>query len=137
MLKVPMNADIKEYSPKVVYGLDKRQLVCTTIALSYGLPFMRFATALEITDRIAVAIILMMPVLACGWLNMYGLPMERFLWHIIVHHIMTPKNRIYKTENSWVLPEEDGAEPVKTSSREKHRKKKLRKEELKKYGGIR
>ncbi len=131
MLKVPMNADIKEYSPKIVYGLDKRQLICTALALSYGIPFIRTASFLELSDRIAVAVILMLPVIACGWIKLYGMPFERFMLHIIVHHVLTPRTRMYRTEISIASEEL----PEKNVNKDR-KKKKQHKKEVRKYGGI-
>ncbi len=126
-----MNADIKEYSPKIVYGLDKRQLICTAIALSYGIPFIRTATFLDFGDRMAAAVILILPVIACGWIKLYGMPFERFMLHIIVHHVLTPRTRIYKT-GTGTASEDIPERPVKKD----RRKRKQHKKEVRKYGGI-
>lgn len=132
MLKVPINPDVKEYSPKVVYGLDGRQFKCMAIALFLGYLFVKYVTCFEIINRITIAFILVLPVLACGWIFPYGMPLERFLLHIAVHYIMTPRKRLYRPEMAI------SEQMPSTKQKKKTRKEiKMHKKEVKKYGGVR
>ena len=64
MFKVPMTRDIKDFSPKVISIFNKRQLICSAIALSYGFPIIMYAKSMELNTRMTFATILMLHVLA-------------------------------------------------------------------------
>ena len=102
MVKVPMTTDIKDFSPKVISIFNKRQLICTAIALSYGFPIVMYAGALDLNTRMTLATVLMLPVLACGWVKVYGMPLERFAVIILVNHVLTPQRRANATQSTRV-----------------------------------
>ena len=101
MIQIEMSKDINDFSPKIISIFDKRQLICLGISCSYGIPIMLYATGLDIETRITVAVLLMFPVLMCGWVKLYGMYLERFAWHILRKRILTPSTRYYKTENTY------------------------------------
>lgn len=103
MIEVEMSKDIKDFSPKIISIFDKRQLVCLGIATVLGWPVF-----LAIKDKgwdmtiscTIIALVVAFP-LACGWVKMYGLPLEVFLLTCIVPMLFSPTKRKYKTVNSW------------------------------------
>ena len=139
MFKVPMTRDIKDFSPKVISIFNKRQLICSAIALSYGFPVIMYARGLELNTRMTLATILMLPVLACGWIRVYGLPLERFALLVIVNHLLTPTRRMYATENTLDYVRKDKVVLFRGAKRKKMtwKEKKVRRLEMKKYGGVR
>lgn len=139
MFKVPMTRDIKDFSPKVISIFNKRQLICSAIALSYGFPVIMYARGLELNTRMTLATILMLPVLACGWIRVYGMPLERFALLVIVNHLLTPTRRMYATENTLDYVRKDKVVLFRGAKRKKMtwKEKKVRRLEMKKYGGVR
>ena len=138
MVKVPMTTDIKDFSPKVISIFNKRQLICTAIALSYGLPLIMYARALDLNTRMTLATVLMLPVLACGWVKVYGMPLERFAVIILVNHVLTPTRRAYATKSTMGYLGEDSVVLFRGAKRKKMtwKEKKARRQEMKKYGGV-
>lgn len=139
MFKVPMTRDIKDFSPKVISIFNKRQLICSAIAFSYGFPVIMYARGLELNTRMTLATLLMLPVLACGWIRVYGMPLERFALLIIVNHVLTPTRRMYATENTLGYLRRDKVVLFRESKRGKKtwKERKARRMEMKKYGGVR
>ena len=139
MFKVPMTRDIKDFSPKVISIFNKRQLICSAIALSYGFPVIMYARGLELNTRMTLATILMLPVLACGWIRVYGMPLERFALLVIVNHLLTPTRRMYATENTLDYVRKDKVVLFRGAKRKKMtwQDKQVRRLEMKKYGGVR
>ena len=139
MVKVPMTTDIKDFSPKVISIFNKRQLICLAAALSYGFPLIMYAGALGLNTRMTLAMFLMLPVLACGWIKAYGMPLERFALLIIVNHMLTPTRRAYVTDNTMDYLGKDAVSLLRDAKRKKMtwREKRVRSREMKKYGGVR
>ncbi len=139
MFKVPMTRDIKDFSPKVISIFNKRQLICSAIALSYGFPIIMYAKSLELNTRMTFATILMLPVLACGWIKVYGMPLEKFALIVLTNHVLTPTRRMYATENTLDYLVEDGVVRFRDAKRKKMtwKEKKVRRQQMKKYGGTR
>lgn len=139
MIQIEMSKDINDFSPKIISVFDGRQLKCIGIALSYGVPFALYMDSIEITTRWTIAIVLMAPVFMCGWVKLYGMPLERFVWHIIRTRILAPPKRYYATKNSFdyfappdpLPPKPATAPPVKR----KWRDRKKYREDMKKYDG--
>ena len=128
-----MSRDIREYSPKVISVLDLRQVVCVALSASYGLPILMMATGLPVEVRIMLAVLLMFPVAACGWINFQGMPFEKLVVHIVRNRILTPHKRVYRTKNMFT-PNED--EITEKKEKQTRKEKKLRKAEIEKYGGV-
>ena len=139
MFKVPMTRDIKDFSPKVISIFNKRQLICSAIAFSYGFPVIMYARELELNTRMTLATLLMLPVLACGWIRVYGMPLERFALLIIVNHVLTPTRRMYATENTLGYLRRDKVVLFREAKRGKMtwKERKARRMEMKRYGGVR
>lgn len=102
MIEIEMSRDVKEYSPKVLAFLDKRQIVCVSIALIYTFPILLgsgpFAD-IEIVNRLLIVILAAAPVVACGWVKFYGIPVDKFLFNVILPMYLTSTKRKYVTKN--------------------------------------
>lgn len=107
MIEMEMSRDIKEYSPKIVGFLDKRQVVCVLVASTYGIPLFLMLKGLSITLKVTIVAVAMFPVLACGWAKAYGLPLEKFFFKCIMPMLMSPRKRLYKTNNIYGLEDKE------------------------------
>ena len=139
MIQVEMNGDIHDFSPKIISIFDKRQLACLGIALLCGSPVILYAGGDPLTRALAAGL-LMMPAIACGWVKMYGMPLERFLLHILRHHLLSSPLRKYRTENNLAFLSPGGEPEFYKEARRKGLKRsgrKKRREDLRQYGGVR
>ena len=114
MIQIEMSKDINDFSPKIISIFDRRQLICVGLACSYGLPIIMsksFDTGFE--TRLTIGLLLMFPVIACGWVKLFGMPLERFVWHIIKTRVLGTPQRFYKTDNIYGF-----IDPTKPSGRQ-------------------
>ena len=93
MIQIEMSKDINDFSPKIISIFDKRQLVCVGLASAYGLPIVVNLTSVDIYTRLTIAIVLMFPVLMCGWVRLYGMYLEKFAWHIFRTRVIGKTNK--------------------------------------------
>lgn len=114
MIEVKMTKDIRDYSPKVIGPFTGRQLVCLVISLVYGIPIM-IAIPFDIIPRVLLGMLCMAPVLACGWVAPYGIPLERFFIKCIIPVLGSGGKRRYKCKNdfSYLIPPREKIKKVK------------------------
>ncbi len=105
MLEIEMSKDIKEYEPKIIGPLTARQIICCTLAASYGIPLFS-ALDIEIVSRVMITFFAMVPMVLCGWLKIYGLPLEAFIFMIIKTKLLRPQKRYYEISNTLDIDEE-------------------------------
>ena len=101
MIEVEMSKDIRDIEPKFIGPFTKRQTLCTIIALGYGVPLFFVMKGMPIFTRILIIILLMMPTIACGWCDMYGMHLEQFVLHLIRTLFLTPQKRQYEENNLY------------------------------------
>lgn len=113
MISVEIPNDIAEYKPKLIMGLNGRQVVCVVITaviifldMTYLKPY--------IGDTLSIFIAAIPAFLAAmfGWRQPYGMPFEKFLKCVFVEAFVAPKTRTYKTTCSMVVPCDKYFEPV-------------------------
>lgn len=126
MIQIEMSKDINDFSPKIISIFDKRQLICTAIACAYGLPIMMDKSVdVGFEVKLTVALALMFPVIACGWVKLYGMTLERFIIHIIKTNVIGTTKRYYATKNTMNLVDgvkKAGAKPAKDPPVKRNRK---------------
>lgn len=96
-----MSRDIREFSPKVLGPFDKRQLIVLTISIFTGVPLFLLMGSLPLQFKLLVSIIVVLPILLCGWVKMFGMPLEVFVFKFIIPTIFNPRKKIYITENYY------------------------------------
>ena len=72
------------------------------------------------------------------WVKVYGMPLERFAVIILVNHVLTPTRRAYATKSTMGYLGEDSVVLFRDAKRMKMtwKEKKARRQEMKKYGGV-
>ena len=100
MIEVPMTEDIRKYQPRVLGPFNLRQIVCMVIAAILAIPLWKLIE-MEMDDKIFLIVMVLLPVVACGWVQMDGLPFEKLLFRMIYYYMLTPKKRKYVTENTY------------------------------------
>ena len=89
--------DINEYQEKIIFGLSIRQLLCCLIALPLGsLLFFLLNRYMSIEISSYFVMILVMPILAVGFIKINGFHFEKYAKYILKNKLGTQK-KIYKT----------------------------------------
>ena len=102
MIEVDMTQDIREYEPKLFGLVTSRQIILLAIGCSYSIPLAIFLPlGNDITARFMVGMLCMIPVILLGWVEVYGMRLEQFLWQALLSLVLTPHNRIYKTDYAY------------------------------------
>lgn len=99
MIEVEMNKDIRDCEQKLIGPFTKRQLVCVLVGIGYGVPIFLLLGKMDVSAKILITMLLMSPAFLCGWIKLYGLPLERFGIHIIKSKILTPTRRVSGSSN--------------------------------------
>ena len=137
MIEIEMSRDIKEYSPKVLAFLDKRQVICVSIAIAYTFPIIMgwgFLADIEITTRLLIAMIAAAPAIVCGWVKVYGIPVDKFFFQTILPMYLSPMKRKYVTKDDFPSKKADPLlRNYKTTKKKSWRGKFEHRKQLKKY----
>lgn len=100
MLEIEMSKDIKNFEPKIIGPFTLRQIICSLIGFSYGIPIF-FILGGDIVVRIMVTLFLMVPAFLCGFLKVYNEPFEKFIKIIIKNKFIKPAKRKYKIAGTF------------------------------------
>ena len=104
MIRVRVPSEITEYKAKLFFGLTTRQLLfgILAIALGIGCYFLLLKAGAGADAAGYAIIIIVIPLIAFGFITKDGLPFEKIL-SIIFKYKESPAERIYKTsgENSY------------------------------------
>lgn len=123
MIEIEMSKDIQEYEPALIGPFTARQIICVTIAVSYGIPLFMALNGMDIVARIMIVFFAMVPMGFFGWFKIYNLPLEIFLLLIIKNKIIRPQKRVYESGNIYELyPETPYYKKVKRSKNVKRYK---------------
>ena len=107
-----MNNDIRDHEPKLFGIATSRQFICLGIGFCYSIPISSLFH-LDVANRIMAIAFLMLPVIGAGWLKIYGLNFEIFIWQTFKSVVMTPNKRIYVRNDCNYLKEEKTKEKKK------------------------
>ncbi len=98
MIQVTMNKDIRDYEPKLFGIVTARQAIILAVGLMYSVPIAVFVPAKDITARIVIGAICITPAILIGWIKVYGMRLDQFIWEMIKTLILTPKKRKFVVE---------------------------------------
>lgn len=133
MLMVNMNKDYRDYSPKIIGQFTMRQLICIApIAAVYSrVPAL---TSVGIPLEIAMFLLTIpaIPFFLCGWLSVFGMPFEKFVFFVVKNWLLVPRIRYYSTEED----EPDVQEDSKKKKQKTFRQKRKYRKDLRRYGAV-
>ena len=78
-IEMEIPKDISKYEAKIIGPFTLRQAVCTVPAV--GIAVLAFTTLIKYIPKdvcIFMTIILVAPLLLCGYIKVYGMPFEKF-----------------------------------------------------------
>ena len=104
MIEVEIPNDIRKYESKTIGPLTTRQLICCLIAgaldvAAYFIMTGPLGMSMGPNMVYAFAVVSIIPLSFC--LKFYGMTAEKFLLHVVVRTMLSPKRRLYKTENTF------------------------------------
>lgn len=101
MIEIEMSRDIREFSPKVLGPFDKRQLVVLIITVLVGVPLFMLLGPVPLQAKLIIVLIVCLPILLCGWVKMFGMPLEVFVMKFIIPTLFSPRKKVYMTDNAY------------------------------------
>lgn len=133
MIEVEMTKDIRKYKTKLYMGLTSRQCLCAGLAAVVSVfTFFKLGSFENMTleTKLTICIVLCIPLMAVGWIEMYGMPFEKFVITIIKNGFINPKRRPYKIERVQI-EEPKASHNEQLSKKELSQKKKEKKKKAK------
>ena len=104
MAYVSVPKDLSTVKTKVALNLTKRQLICFSAALAYGLPvFFLTKDSVGTSASTLIMIFSMLPLFMFAIYEKHGQPLEVVLRHYIEVRYLSPKQRPYKTDNFYAV----------------------------------
>ena len=102
MLEGQIPKDVRKYDAKFIGPFTLRQAIFFIISCVVGYVFYTvFKQFLDVQTSLAIAVILILPFLAFGWVKPYGMPLEKFLQSALISTVLSPHHRKYKTNNMF------------------------------------
>lgn len=124
MIEIEIPGDISDFKPKVIGGLTARQCIFYPIAaLGAFVSYKFFGTTL--LGILLMIVLCVFPAL-CGFMEPYGMPLEKFLIMVLFTYYLPPTKRKYVTKNMY-----EECIPKETSEEKKQRILKTRKKKEK------
>lgn len=122
MLETKIPQDIRDYEEKIIFGMSGRKLLCIGIALGISIVsgFLLVKCAgLPFSIASYPIILLVLPVLAIGFLRKDGQPFEKYFWLVIRQTSGNQKRLVYKITNGGnnerrIVPTEKAARRVES-----------------------
>ena len=107
MAYVPVPKDLTAVKTKVLFNLTKRQLICFGSGAAVGVPlFFLCKTGMATSSAAIVMVISMMPFFLLAMYEKNGRPLEKIIRDIVMVCFIRPKQRPYKTNNFYMLLEQ-------------------------------
>lgn len=143
MINVKICKDVKSAETKLIFNLTARQLVCVLMAIAVSIgAFLLLKPFLDIEAIFVVITFLCVPFFGVGFVKVYGLPLEKFLYIIYFDNVKSDAKLKYKTQNFYSVKDHqiitaadlDATEEVVEESDDKKKKpkKKAKKTKYKK-----
>lgn len=102
MIIMPVPKDVRNFKPKFIGPLTKRQFLSLVPAgIIAALMLWLFSGLLPRDIVIFLIVIIDIPIVACGFIDVYGMPLQVFMKDYIYSKLFFPTNRVYKTKNVY------------------------------------
>ncbi len=82
-----------------MFGMSRRQIIYAALGIAIAIPVFAFLPPMEMTWRILIAIMVAAPIFACGFIKVFGIPLEKFVFTCMIPTLRNP-TRKYKTSNT-------------------------------------
>lgn len=107
-MDIQINKEFRDYSEKIYFGLNMRQLVFSVLAVGVAVgSYFPLRPYLSMETLSWLCIILAAPFAALGFVTYNGMTAEQFLWAWIKSEVLTPKRLVFKAEDSLYRQSKD------------------------------
>jgi hypothetical protein len=93
MIDVEMSDDIRKYETKTFGPFTTRQIACIGIGAAFAIPVGMLLPIEDISNRILVIAVLLMPFILCGYVKMDGTNFEVIALRWLYLYVLTPAKR--------------------------------------------
>ena len=101
MFETRVPKDIRKYETKIMGPLTLRQVSCVAIALFLDfILYIAVVAPLNVSAEVILygVMIIDLPILCFGWLKPAGMPLERYITHVLIYNYLSPTKRKAKNE---------------------------------------
>ena len=136
MIEKEVLQDMRMYKPKVVASFTLRNIVSIIIAAIIGIPAYLFLRDIFVTKVVILLVgVLIVPILLCGFKDLYGLPFGKFAILVFKTKVLLPKKRKYESVNEYYeylksINEEEKETVLGVETKKKKKKEKITDPEL-------
>lgn len=105
MIIMPVPRDVREFKPKFIGPFSKREFI--GVAAAAVLAILTFAVTYPLSAGMTLnqrAVILLIPgviPLACGFIDIQGMPIWVYAWNLVIQNFLAPRHRVYRTNNNF------------------------------------
>lgn len=144
MIIMPVPKDVRTFKPKFIGPFSKREFLGVAGAIAIAVVFFAITSSFmadyTLTQRGTIILIPASIPLACGFVDIQGMPIWVFVKELIIQKFLAPKHRLYATNNIYqeyairnkITMEYLDDEPATTPA-QKRKKKKEYAQSLKKF----
>lgn len=110
--------DIMKYKKGFIGNFSMRQtiLLGVGVLIDYNVSKILRGFNVSFDTMLPILVVLIIPFLAFGWVQLYGLPLEKFLKVAFVSMFLSPQKRLYKTKNAFQAASENFNAKIKKKS---------------------
>lgn len=101
MITVEMSDDIRKYENKTVGPFTTRQIVGIALGSVVALPIVMIVPLQDISNKILLFAVILIPFLACGFSRSSGGPIEVVAIRILYFYFFTPRKRKIIQKNEF------------------------------------
>lgn len=102
MIIMPVPADVRHIKAKFIGPFSKRQTLAIVPAALLGIFLFMLIRDIFPLDICAIIIgIIDIPILLCGFVDIYGMPFGVYAKEIVINKLLVPKQRPYVTRNIY------------------------------------
>lgn len=102
MEEIPVPKDIRTFQPKFIGPFTKRQTFAIIPAGIIAISVIGvFGSIVSKDILVFLIIIICAPILGCGFIDIYGMPLWVFAKDVLLKKLTHPAHRLYKTENVY------------------------------------
>lgn len=102
MIIMPVPKDIRAIKAKFIGPFSKRQTMAVVPAGVIAMAlFFTFGDSVSSDVLTGVIVLLDTPIIACGFIDIYGMPLWVFAKDVLIGRLLVPKARPYSTENTY------------------------------------
>lgn len=101
MIEIEIPNDVRKYDSKLIGPFTARQAICAVVGGIIVFAGLQIFSFLPTDMKMVLSMLLASPALLLGWYKPFGMKLEDFLKTAFISAMLSPKHRVYKTENIY------------------------------------